>query len=493
MTVTIKWKGSVRTEKNEEPTRFHACRETGRHPNLSLIMTAMAFVILLCAVISVISAAGTDIYTGVLLNGEQLGVVERPAVMEDAVSRVLKSLSDKDTDAVDFRISYSFRSAKESSLLDSDDCYALLNSYLSANFTEACALSIGGERIANLSDEYTARTLVSRLRREYGSLLSEGTDFTLLANSGYESVYCPKQSVSDTERVYETLMARCRASLGIADEDTTDLIEVNDGAKRASYSSERIYYYGSSFGGDVLKNASHLNESTDEVERMFSKVPEECTETVTETATELIPYPTETIETSDYYVGVTVIGTEGAAGIAEITYEVTTVSGKEVSRTETGRTVLSEPVPCVQYVGTRPYPSSTPSGYWIYPLASYNYISSEFGWREDPFTGEWRYHSGMDFAAYAWTPIYAVDGGTVISAGWDSSYGINCVIDHGFGLTVRYAHMVALGDGVYAGAKVYQGMQVGSVGMTGRATGYHLHFEVQLWGTVTNPRDYLPK
>lgn len=485
-------KGSVRTEKNEEPTRFHACRETGRHLNLSLLTTAMAFVVLLCTVISVISAAGTEIYTGVFLNGEQIGIVEKPSVMENAVSRVLKSLSDKDTDAVDFRISYSFRSAKESALLDSDDCYALLNSYLSANFTEACALSIGGERIACLSDEYTARTLVSRLRREYGSLLSEETDITLLANSDYETVFCPKQNVSDTDRVYDMLMARCRASLGITDEEPTDIVEVNDGTKRASYSSDRIYYYGSSFGGDVLKNVSHLNESEDEVERMFSKVSEECTETVTETATELIPYPTETIETSDYYVGVTVIGTEGAAGIAEITYEVTTVSGKEISRTETGRTVLSEPVPCVQYVGTRPYPSTTPSGRWIYPLASYNYVSSEFGWREDPFTGEWRYHSGMDFAAYAWTPIYAVDGGTVVSAGWDSSYGLNCVIDHGFGLTVRYAHMVALGDGVFAGAKVYQGMQVGSVGMTGRATGYHLHFEVQLWGTVTNPRDYLP-
>ena len=477
---------------NEEPAQFPTRRGRADRNRLPLLMTAMAFVILVCTVITVISAAGTGIYTGVLLNGEPIGIVEKPAVMEEAVSRVLKSLSDKDTDEVAFRISYSFRNAKESSLLDSDDCYALLNSYLSSNFTEACALSVGGERIALLADEYTARTMVSRLRREYSSLLSGDSGFTLLPNAEYESVFCSKSSVSDENRVYETLLSRCRASLGISGEEQEDNTAESDGTKRTAYSSERIYYYGASYGGSILKNASFLTESEDEAARMFSRIPEECTEVKSETVTELIAYPTETVETDEYYVGVTVIGTEGAAGIAEVTYEVTTVSGKETSRSEIGRSILSEPVPCVQYVGTKPYPSTAPSGNWIWPVAAYNYISSEFGWRPDPFTGEWRYHSGMDLAAYAWTPVYAVDGGTVVSAGWDLSYGINCVIDHGFGLTVRYAHLVALGDGIYAGAKVYQGMQIGNVGMTGRATGYHLHFEVQLWGTVVEPRNYLP-
>ena len=480
---------------NEEPAQHPARRPHGSQgiSRLPLLMTAMAFVILLCTVITVISAAGTGIYTEVLFNGEHIGVVEKPSVMEEAVSRVRRSLADKDSGGIGFRISYSFRSAKESSLLDSDDCFALLNSYLSANYTEACALSVGGERIAILPDEYTARTMVSRLRREYGSLLSGESEVTLLSNTGFENVFCSKNSVSDTERVYESLLSRCRASLGLPEEEQKDIPAEQDGTKRTAYSSERIYYYGAAYGGDILKNASYLTESEDEAAGMFSMVTEECTEIRTETVTELIAYPTETVETNDYYIGVTVIGTEGAAGITEITYEVTTVSGKETARTETGRKVLSEPVPCIQYIGTRPYPSATPTGNWIWPLASYNYVSSEFGWRPDPFTGEWRYHSGMDLAAFAWTPIYAVDGGTVVSAGWDSSYGLNCVIDHGFGLTVRYAHMVALGDGIYAGAKVCQGMQIGSVGMTGRATGFHLHFEVQLWGTVVDPRKYLPK
>ncbi len=454
----------------------------------------MALVILFCTLFTVFSDAGKELRTRVLLDGEIVGTVEEPSVMDGALRRIKKDLSGKNAGQITFRVSYAFVPDGGEEILDADDCYALLRNYLAANYTDACALQVEGRTVACLKDEETARTLVSRLKEECADLLPEDTTLTLFEAPGYEKVYVRKETVTGPERAYGDLYDRCRAAIGIlpgADEPDEPTAEERDDC-RTAYSYDSIYYYGSAYGADLLKNVSRLTDGDDEVGHRMASEPEPFIETTTETTTELIPYTTENVETEDLYVGQTEIASEGAAGITEITYEITTVDGRELSRTEIGRQILSEPVPCTVLVGIRPYPSTVPTGKWVMPLQSYNYVSSPFGYRSDPFTGETRYHSGMDFAAYADTPIYAVDGGTVIRAGWDSSYGLHAIIEHGPGLRVIYAHMNRISPELYEGGKVYQGQQIGAVGMTGRATGFHLHFEVQLNGAAVQPLDYLP-
>ena len=117
-------------------------------------------------------------------------------------------------------------------------------------------------------------------------------------------------------------------------------------------------------------------------------------------------------------------------------------------------------------------------------------VTSEFGYRSDPFTGETRGHTGMDLAVPTGTPVRAALPGTVIAAQYHSSYGYYVMIDHGNGLSTLYAHNSQLL--VRVGQTVEAGGIVSLSGSTGRSTGPHLHFEVRLNGQRANPRTYLP-
>ena len=115
-----------------------------------------------------------------------------------------------------------------------------------------------------------------------------------------------------------------------------------------------------------------------------------------------------------------------------------------------------------------------------WPLTIAGTITSQFGYRTDPISGETSYHSGTDIAAPAGSPILAAADGTVTIANaldsWGGSYGYYVRIDHGDGLETLYAHCSSIC--VTVGQQVQAGQVIAYVGRTGRATGNHLHFEV---------------
>lgn len=115
--------------------------------------------------------------------------------------------------------------------------------------------------------------------------------------------------------------------------------------------------------------------------------------------------------------------------------------------------------------------------------------ASTFGWRIDPFTGQRAMHEGVDFAAPQGMKIRAAAAGVVTSAEAHPQYGNQVEIDHGQGLTTRYAHAATLA--VRVGAFVKRGEVVATVGNTGRSTGPHLHFEVRVNGAPQNPDRFL--
>lgn len=122
------------------------------------------------------------------------------------------------------------------------------------------------------------------------------------------------------------------------------------------------------------------------------------------------------------------------------------------------------------------------------PAPGYS-VSSNFGPRRDPFIGRLAQHSGIDFRAPTGAPILAAGAGTVVNAGWNGGYGRMVEIDHGRGLTTRYAHMSRIA--VQEGDRVEKGAVLGRVGSTGRSTGPHLHFEVRRSGDAVDPRPFL--
>lgn len=118
-------------------------------------------------------------------------------------------------------------------------------------------------------------------------------------------------------------------------------------------------------------------------------------------------------------------------------------------------------------------------------------VTSEFGTRIDPITGQRRGHTGMDLAVPTGTPVRAALPGTVTVSQYNAGgYGYYVMIDHGNGLSTLYGHNSKLL--VRVGQTVEAGDIVALSGSTGRSTGPHLHFEVRVNGERTNPRSYLP-
>jgi murein DD-endopeptidase MepM/ murein hydrolase activator NlpD len=116
-------------------------------------------------------------------------------------------------------------------------------------------------------------------------------------------------------------------------------------------------------------------------------------------------------------------------------------------------------------------------------------ITGPFGARIDPFNGEGAFHSGVDISSRYGQPILAPADGVVTFASFFAGYGRLIEIDHGKGISTRYGHLS--GFAVTDGQSVRKGQVIGYVGMSGRSTGAHLHYEVRIHDTPVNPHKYL--
>jgi murein DD-endopeptidase MepM/ murein hydrolase activator NlpD len=126
------------------------------------------------------------------------------------------------------------------------------------------------------------------------------------------------------------------------------------------------------------------------------------------------------------------------------------------------------------------------------PLA-FRRISSVFGLRKHPILGIWRKHEGTDYVANAGTPVRTIGDGTITFAGRRGGYGNMIEVRHRNGLVSRYGHLRGFATGIRAGRAVTIGQTIGYVGMTGLATGPHLHFELLVDGTQRDPAVALRK
>lgn len=128
--------------------------------------------------------------------------------------------------------------------------------------------------------------------------------------------------------------------------------------------------------------------------------------------------------------------------------------------------------------------SSTPS---VWPVRGY--LSASFGNRLDPFTGLKDFHSGIDISTPIGTKVQAPADGIVVFCGVKGGYGNAMVIDHGYGLVTRYAHLASFSG--KPGQRVRRGDVIAFVGNTGKSTAPHLHYEVWLNDQAQNPIQYI--
>ncbi|MDO5302224.1 MAG: peptidoglycan DD-metalloendopeptidase family protein [Tissierellia bacterium] len=161
-------------------------------------------------------------------------------------------------------------------------------------------------------------------------------------------------------------------------------------------------------------------------------------------------------------------------------------SGQKSKVSPTKATVISDPVVDAP---KEPIASASRSGGMVWPVPGHSRVSSPYGYRIHPILKVRKFHSGIDIPAPSGTPIAAADDGVVIASSNMRGYG-NCVmVDHGDGKVTVYAH--ASSRAVQTGQKVVAGQTIAYVGSTGMSTGPHLHFEVRVGGSTTNPLNYL--
>jgi len=118
-------------------------------------------------------------------------------------------------------------------------------------------------------------------------------------------------------------------------------------------------------------------------------------------------------------------------------------------------------------------------------------LTSRFGYRRSPFGRRAQFHKGIDISNERGTAIVAAAPGRVVRAFYNGGYGRFVEIDHGYGITTRYAHLNRILT--EEGDEVARGELIGTMGRTGRVTGTHLHFEVRIDGHAVDPLDYLPR
>jgi murein DD-endopeptidase MepM/ murein hydrolase activator NlpD len=125
---------------------------------------------------------------------------------------------------------------------------------------------------------------------------------------------------------------------------------------------------------------------------------------------------------------------------------------------------------------------------WPVPGGS---VTSSYGWRTHPIFGTKKFHHGIDISKGGGT-VVAAGGGTVIRAayGWGGGYGNQMFVDHGDGVVTTYNHLADGSFKVSTGTYVNAGQPIANVGSTGYSTGPHLHFEVRINGSSTNPMNY---
>jgi len=203
---------------------------------------------------------------------------------------------------------------------------------------------------------------------------------------------------------------------------------------------------------------------------------------------EVIPFDVQTKTDYNLASGKRVVKQYGKDGEKEVTFTYTAENDKIVEKTVIKEDILSKPVaqviaqgPVRQAVTVATSRGSGSISGMAWPLSGR--ITSYYGYRRSGF------HSGIDINGSVGQPYYAAADGKVISAGWYGNYGRMLLIDHGNGVATRYAHSSQLL--VSVGSTVKKGQTIGYVGLTGRTTGPHLHFEVIINGSTVNPLNYI--
>ncbi|MDI6618746.1 MAG: peptidoglycan DD-metalloendopeptidase family protein [Clostridiales bacterium] len=346
-----------------------------------------------------------------------------------------------------------------------DDLYKQYTSYV---------ITVNGKEIGALKSRTDAEDIIEKTRKYYENQEKrenvQVVDVNIKDDIEYIERVVNNSKVTDKESILKLLTSsigetkKCAVKTG----DT-----IWDIAKNNNMSVNDIAKLNPGLNVDKLQIGQNINIS---VSRPFLNV-----ETVLKVNTdEGIPYNVTYINDSSLYKGQTKVVNSGEYGVNRTVKQLKKFNGKVTESKILSTSTVKDPVARVVAQGTKEK-VVVGSGNFSWPTNGH--ISSGYGYRGGEF------HQAVDIAAPYGSAIYASDSGKITYAGWESGYGKLIIINHGNGFVTYYGHCSSIN--VSVGQAVNRGSRIGSVGMTGDATGPHVHFEVRVNGVRRNPLIYL--
>ncbi|MGO0123449.1 peptidoglycan DD-metalloendopeptidase family protein [Desulfothermobacter acidiphilus] len=405
------------------------------------------------------------------VNGESIGVVASPSMVTMAVSELVRSQPLPQQVKLRDNISYRRLWWPSRQVLSLAELKDRLHGRLSF-YAEAVAVEVNGQPRFFFADEAAAQAFLQEVRRLY--------------------TVRPEFPATFAEKVQ---LARCQVPLAKLLTPAAALQLVRQGErveeKYVIKEGDNFWDLARQFGVSV-EDISAWNPGLDswhlqpgqELRLVRERPYLTLVQRYTERREEELPFPVQKEYTTQLPPGKVEVVQEGAPGKCEKVYQVVAQNGMEVSRDLVETKELSPPQARVEKVGQGIMLASRGGGRSGLVWPASGPVTSPFGPRWGGF------HTGIDIGAPYGAPVVAAAGGRVIRAGWYAGYGETVDIDHGGGVVTRYAHLSAIYVGV--GEQVAQGQRLGCIGMTGRATGPHLHFEVICDGAPRDPLRYLP-
>ena len=413
----------------------------------------------------------------VTVDGRSVGVVADQSVVDTAMENVEKQgraiLGD------DYQVSgdvdYKFRLTLKNDLSSEDEIEDYFYGQLSELSDELrkYEVVISGRPMGVVEDEGAFRTMLTDLKQKYSNEHTVSAEF--LDTIEIQYVY-DAQEVLTVDQMRAVLEANTTG-------DTTYTVAQGDTFNGIAYANDMSVSDLKALNPKVQIDRLMIGD----VLNVKEQIPALSIQTVDHVEyTEPIPCPEEVREDASMFKGESKIESEGVPGESLVTADVTYVNGVEESRNVVSSQVRREATPTVKIVGTKEKPKTASTGQLGWPVRGR--ITSYFGRRH--IFGKTSFHSGLDIAAPAGTPIQAADGGKVTFAGRKGSYGNLVIITHDNGMQTYYGHNSSLL--VSAGQRVHKGQVIAKCGSTGRSTGPHCHFEVRVHGSAVNPLNYLP-
>lgn len=419
---------------------------------------------------------GPDVYK-LTIAGQEAGYITDTEMVPQAIEEIRTDLSQEAGGAeiiVDDKaiaVEETDLNAKKITLLTGEDLKKLI---LKADLCKASlwAVNVNGTNVVAAATEADANAVIDGVKRHY---LTEGSE---IINAAFKETVTVTQAAMSAAEIMKPEDA---VNLIITGTKEPKVYTVQNGdtlwdiAIANNMTPAELQSANPGFDPNRLKIGQQLNLF--QVKPYVTVLTKEIVAT-----TEKIDFKTVYENTNTLYKGEVKVKSAGTYGKKEVRTEVTKENGVVVASAELDSVITAEPQDQIALRGTKSIATFTGSGSLSSPVGRIE-VSSPFGSR-----GGGR-HTGVDLRNPKGTPIKAADDGVVTYAAYSGSYGNIVKLSHGNGIETWYAHCDTMK--VSVGQVVSKGEVIATVGITGRATGFHLHFEVRKNGVPQNPMNYL--